>query len=229
MYEFGKKILFLSFALLVGLMIAQRIFIQHLPEPQKVDGLSRADLLTASNQLVAPEGKNIVSFQKRAIHLDELSQNLNKARLRKGKPAAIISSDGLYFVDHHGYLVKPPDTAAKYDLPVVAGINIKVDSSKLKIISKSVYEALNLIEIIRKANFVIYNQLSEIGLMDSLGLVLYLSGPTPLTAVFGKGEFNSKVAYLATIIETLGQSDLLAKAAYLDFRHHGQVIVKKRG
>ena len=227
MIEFGKRALYLSLALLVGLILAQFMVTRHLPSPDEVTGISRAEMTSTPVLHSMPEGNITGNTIENEVSLSEIPTMLEQERLHKGKPVAIISADGLHFVNRKGYLVMPPKFPTKYDLPVISGDNITVDLSELMLIGESLHEALTIVNTAQEASVVLYNQISNISMHDSLGLLVQLQGPPRVNAVFGHGQIKQKVAYLATIMEKLEQSELLVQARYLDFRYRGQVVVKK--
>jgi hypothetical protein len=225
--DLGKRAWFLSFTLLVILILVQILVPKHLSESQGIRNLSQAGLAHAP-VVNTPEENQTSIISEDGISLSEILNVVDEARLRHSKPIAIVSVNGLHYVDRHGYVVSPPSSSAKYNLPIISGTNITVDPSELLLIGESWHEALVFIHTTKKASLVLYNKLSHISVHDSLGLVVQLHGTPGLNAIIGRGQIERKIAYLAIILEKIGDSELLARSRYLDFRFRNQVVVKKK-
>lgn len=228
MFELGKKLLVLSFIFLIGLVVAQYIVTRHLPNPDNVDSITRAELTAPSLGNTTQDVGLLKNQRGEVTSLSEIPAILEEVGLHKGKPLAIINADGFHFIDRNGNLLQAQNSPAKYDFPFISADNIKVDYNHLRISEESVLDALQLLTTIKSVSIVLYNQVSNIIVHDSLGIVIQLNGPPEINAIFGRGRFKHKVAYLATIMEKLAQSEILVQSNYLDFRYRGQVVVKKK-
>ena len=227
MFKFGKKVLALSFILLFGLLIIHTALSKYFPDHTAEATLLKADLNLYQTK-VDSVYFNIRKQNDRSMLLSELPEIILDSGLKNGKPIALLACSKLYFIDKNGFLVSPSHLIAQYDFPVISCDSIQINPKELRIANTSIIETLELLNITRQNNFIVYSQISSAVIDKDIGLIFNLNGPPEVNAIFGRGKLKQKLAYLLTIMESMGTSQLIDNASYLDFRYDDQVIVKKK-
>ena len=230
----GKKVLFFSMALLTGLFIMYTIIEAHSPEKpvvydptvfQNKEKETETGLIPEKiNQYFEPE-EQLVEFKNLSIL--EIQEKLTELN-RKGKPFAFLSAKTLYIIDNRGHILSRADSLSHYDLPVISGDSLKINFSTMSLRGNQFEDAINLLKLLKKKNYLLYTNISEVQVHDKIGLILYTNYAKGLPVIFGKGDLERKVAYLNAYHKELGDSELTYKAKYLDIRIEGQIILKKR-
>ena len=233
----GKKILFFSFALLTGLFITQAIIEAHSPEPGP--DLTGVQALEEENSVI-PEGptlnerlrENLRDWigendtEKLPLDSDVIRQELTM-HFKKGEPVAYVAMGPLYLVNQNGSVLSPADSMAHQDLPIITGDSIKIYASTMRLAGQDVTDALRFIRSVKRYYPSVYGNISEVHIDPAVGLIVMTNYSKGLPLIIGRGDMDEKIRNLNAFVNKLGQSELAAKARYLDFRLKGQIILKK--
>ena len=224
---FGKKILSVLVAMLIGLFISLQWLEAHTHSSKE------------ERILQSMEEQNSAWEDMRAFLPIDLSADTNLVPLtspiiqkylqtieRHGKPIAAIACDGLFYIDRDGVILGTVDPQGFLDVPIISGDGFQFDVNSDRIFSADLQHALHFLHYLRQSNRVLYAQISEITVHDNLGLVAYLNRGRLIPLVLGHGEVGRKIVYLNAWMREAAV-DYLHQAVYLDLRLDGQVVMKK--
>ncbi len=231
--SWGKRFLFFSLALLIGLFLTQRILVAHsVEQPVKAIGaVAQESVETLSLEEIRngdiydrirrlDEERTLLSLQapEVALHLREVTG--------KGNPVAIIAIKKLYGVDSKGHL-NAVSAAAAVRLPILTGAGLKYNAEKLRVDGTLFREAMLFIEALRNCDEVLSQQLSEVHCDQQVGLIAYFSQSKTLPVFIGAGNLQKKAKNLKLFFEQLSATHLMGQLRYLDARLADQIVVKK--
>jgi len=232
----GKKLLFISLALVTGLFIGLHMLEAHAPDPAIDDPaapmpysipgqgdrspwqllMDRLDSLTCK-----PPGMitQVASSEFRAAMI---------SGVRRGRPFARLWDEDLFLIDARGRVLSNLDSAAPCDLPVISGTEFEVDLKRRQLTGDNAVQTLTLLHKIRDMTPGLAARLSEVQVVEDLGLVVHLDWKAAVPLVFGHGKWERKIKALDAFVIQFESSDLLARSQYIDFRLDGQIIVKRK-
>ncbi len=144
-------------------------------------------------------------------------------------PVAYIAIQSIMTLDEKATLLPLPDKGMLYNLPIITGINLDLQSAKVgePIPDETVQMLVNFLKFIRKEHQNIYLDISEIS-YDRRGIKL-VSATHGTTIYLGNEDealLNSRI--LANFISDESDSGIISSYQYIDLRFDRQVIVKER-
>jgi len=152
-----------------------------------------------------------------------------KINVKERDLIAAMSGSEVTVVDKKAAIVSHFPTEAAYDLPVITGFHVRRDSTRTLQPDQPerVAEAVAILNKIKNQDLVLYYQVSELHYSPNYGFVFYLK-TSNLPVIFGKGDYDRKISYFATIYHYLYDKNELRHARVIDIRFDDQVVVKTK-
>jgi hypothetical protein len=231
--SWGKRFLFFSLALVIGLFLTQRMLAAHAnDEPVKhLDRIAAESVLDRSTSEIV-NGDLIDRVRRSDQERTLLSMQAPEVRLHlrempgEGDPIALLAVKQLYGVDSKGRLSKVTGKSAAH-LPVLTGTGLKFNPEKLRVDGQLFQDAIQFIEAVEDRDELLSQQLSEIHCHPEIGLIAYFSQAGTLPVMIGTGDIEDKCKNLDIFFEQLGTTNLMGQIKYLDARLPDQIMVKK--
>ncbi|HET9869720.1 MAG TPA: FtsQ-type POTRA domain-containing protein [bacterium] len=140
------------------------------------------------------------------------------------RPAALLDEGSLYAVDGEGRILAPSPALSGVDLPVVSGLSFPPEAVGTTEEAGSLKPALDFLAFLRKQDGSLAQDVSEVNLSQPGCLqVTFLDG---VTARFNPGVTDEELRHMALVLGDLNEKG--KKAASLDFRYKGEVLVRAR-
>ncbi|MFQ5708050.1 MAG: cell division protein FtsQ/DivIB [bacterium] len=143
-----------------------------------------------------------------------------KIKVYEKQPIAILNDAELTALDQFGNPLPRANPKLLLDLPIISGIHN--NSSE----SNALTKILTWLRYLKKKQFALYSQISEISYSQSIGLYFYLIEKA-VPVFVGKASFEKRSENLVKVLNQLGGNLNLANIEYFDLRFDGQVIVKE--
>lgn len=204
----------------------------------KVEGnkiLSDEEIL---NQAHLDLSKDIFEIDMDALEQRLISHELIDAvEVRRFLPSALkieilekdilanVSESKLIAIDSNGRVVQTEKYFARYDLPIITGINLIPDSLGQLYAPPLIREMATILKAIRKINLQLYHDISEINFQRNYGILLYLRKNT-IPIILGYGNYQDKMYNLSLIYNVLSKREELFSLKSIDVRFLGQVVVR---
>jgi hypothetical protein len=234
-FQYGKVLLFLSFALVAGLFISQRMLEAH----DKEEAVLSIDQMATQNALqYVDEDELRVKLEEKIRRADDeramLTLNSRECRLflqgggKKGTPAALLAAGKIVGVDRRGNIIALPQDESVPNLPVITGPGLRFNTSTKRLDGFLFRQAMELIEEVDDRGSALSQKLSEVHCDPELGLVAYFSQNGMMPVLLGQDDLAAKARNLDLFFAQLGPSTLMGRIRCLDARVANQIIVKKK-
>ncbi len=232
--QYGKFMLFFSFAVLVGLFLTQRMLEAHSAD----EPVLSIDQMATQSALQFIDGEGLRDqLEEKIRRADEERAMLALASRefklflqeggRKGSPVALLAVGRICGVDRKGNLVTlQPDTRTP-DLPVLTGSGLRFNTKSKRLDGNLFVQAMEFIDELSKRSGLLSQKLSEVHCDPELGLVAYFSHTGTLPVLIGQDALQAKAKNLDIFFDQLGPSTLMGQIRCLDARLAGQIIIKK--
>ena len=233
--QYGKVMLFLSFALVAGLFISQRMLEAHdTDEP-----VLSIDQLAEQNALQYVDGDELrEKLEEKIRRADQekelIALNSREGKLfiqgsgRKGHPVALLAAGKICGIDARGHILALEEGKPVPDLPVITGPGLRFNSKSNRLDGYFFNQAMELIDEVDNRSDLLSRQLSEVYCDPELGLVAYFSQTGMLPVLLGQDDLKAKARNLDLFFSELGPSTLMGQIRCLDARLASQIIVKKK-
>ncbi|MCI0512294.1 FtsQ-type POTRA domain-containing protein [candidate division KSB1 bacterium] len=144
--------------------------------------------------------------------------------VKEAKPYALLyDQQEVFGIDGEGVLLQGLPAAARYDLPLLTGIQLIRAPAGKYALSTGFTEVIACLKLLKNEFGYLWQALSEIQFRERTGIILYLMGhSTPI--VLGRDAIPEKIKKLSLVFPYLQPE--LEHIHYLDLRFAGQVIVK---
>ncbi|MFZ0451022.1 MAG: FtsQ-type POTRA domain-containing protein [Desulfatiglandaceae bacterium] len=144
-------------------------------------------------------------------------------RAEKQEPWAILSINGLYYVNRFGEVFKKIGASESMDFPVITGMG-----GKKKMSTNALRSAMKVMEVLRRGErpWSLEN-LAEIHVEDGKNLILYfedLSAQIRLTS----GDFRKEMTELRRVAAHLKRTGDMVKVKAIDFNYRDGAVVSFR-
>lgn len=144
--------------------------------------------------------------------------------VRERKPVALLDNGDLYGVDKDGRVLSPSPSLLQEDLPLISGQALKPDAVGTTDEAQSLKPALDFLAFLQKKDRVLAQDVSEVNLSEADSLkVTFIDG---IQATFNPPVEESDLRRMALVLSDL--SGKRKRAATMDFRYRGMVLVKTR-
>jgi cell division protein FtsQ len=174
------------------------------------------------------EGMNIFS-----VHGAEVARKLQKhAWIRQARvervvpdrivveveeyiPQAMISLEGLYFVDDQGEVFKHVQPGELMDLPLITGISREAFRADPQRSRQLVVDALKALEQFKRAQCMEKRRVAEIHVDELMGYTLILD-PSALSVRFGWIAIEQQIPTFCAVLQEIDRQKLQASSVLLD-------------
>lgn len=145
--------------------------------------------------------------------------------VRERKPIALLDNGELYGVDGEGRVLPSSPALLREDLPLISGVSGVAEAEGTTRVADSLKPALDLVAFLQKKDGVLAQDISEINLAEAGSVkVTFIDG---IQAVFEPPIEETDLKRMAMVLSDLNQKG--KRAATMDFRYRGMVLVKTRG
>lgn len=234
-FQFGKMLLFLSFALVAGLFISQRMLEAHDTD----EAVLSIDQMATQNALqYVDENELRDKLEEKIRRADEeremLTLGSRECKLflqgggKKGTPVALLAAGRICGVDRRGNIISLPKEESVPDLPVVTGPGLRFNTKTKRLDGFLFHQAMELIEEVDDRGKALSQKLSEVHCDPELGLVAYFAQNGMMPVLLGQDDLAAKARNLDLFFDQLGPSTLMGKIRCLDARMASQIVVKKK-
>lgn len=230
-HRLGFKVLYMSYALVVAVVVWQRIENHVNPDrPFRLEEIPLVGIMIERGTSLSDIFHTDFSRGDKSALEIPLSVDLMKDLLshmhQKAAPFAVLVYHGLYYITEEGYLIRPVDELSQ-DLPVITGSAYCVDVKKWRFAGDELFDALEFLKKIQRMHPILFAQISELYISTEYGIVAHTSLAQGIPLILGKGEMERKARYLAAFVDRMQGDTLLEDVKYMDFRVDGQIILKK--
>jgi len=233
--QYGKVMLFLSFALVAGLFISQQMLEAHDTE----EPVLSIDQMAEQYALQYDDGDELrEKLEEKIRRADQekemLALNSREGKLfiqgssRKGRPVALLAAGKICGLDSRGHIITLKQGEPVPDLPVITGPGLRFNSKTNRLDGFFFHHAMELIDEVESRSDLLGRQLSEVYCDPELGLVAYFSQTGMLPVLLGQDDLEAKARNLDLFFSQLGASTLMGQIRCLDARLASQIIVKKK-
>lgn len=144
--------------------------------------------------------------------------------IRERKPAALLDNGELYGVDAEGRVLPASPALLREDLPLISGVPAVAEAVGTTRAAETLKPALDLIAFLQKKDPVLAQDVSEINLSEAGSVkVTFIDG---IQAAFDPPIEESDLHRMALVLSDLNEKG--KRAATMDFRYRGMVLVKTR-
>ncbi|MBN1540873.1 hypothetical protein JW992_01925 [candidate division KSB1 bacterium] len=226
---YGKKIVLVLAAMVIGLVLGLELLEAHVPRQSGVSTLTSARLIEAFSshhhtETLDLEKRRELELPSLPISTPEVQKWL--ALNTDAEPEWIVYTDGqLYALGKDGRLLGRIDSLQTVRTPLISGSGFRVEVKSRRLVHSALADLYEFAFRCNQADPRVLSFISEIQLDPQLGLVATVNH---LPAILGTGAMDRKVDYLRALLQPGKASPYLSQAAYLDFRLNGQVVLKKR-
>lgn len=145
--------------------------------------------------------------------------------IRERKPVALLDNGDLYGVDADGRILPTSPALLREDLPLISGASGVVEAVGTTKAAETLKPALDLIAFLQKKDPVLGQDVSEVNLSEAGSVkVTFIDG---IQATFDPPIEETDLKRMALVLSDLNQKG--KRAAAMDFRYRGMVLVKTRG
>ena len=143
-------------------------------------------------------------------------------------PAAILLSNGMFYVDEDGIVLPYLATTEKYDIPVITGLDsAKGIRSGMRLTNQDLLDALQIIRTAKEVSDGLAHSISEIRVRKGHDIVLY-TADAGIPIIFGKGDIAKKLVKLDAFRRKFLQNISTTDIQYIDIRFDDQVVVSHK-
>jgi len=145
--------------------------------------------------------------------------------VKERKPVALLDNGELYGVDAEGRILPPSPALLREDLPLISGVSGVAEAVGTTQAAETLKPALDLIAFLGKKDQVLAQDVSEVNLAEAGSVkVTFIDG---IQASFDPPIEETDLERMAMVLSDLNQKG--KRAATMDFRYRGMVLVKTRG
>jgi hypothetical protein len=232
--QYGKFMLFFSFAMLAGLFITQQMLEAHSTDEPVIS----IDQIATQNALQFVDDDELRDqLEEKIRRADQEREMLTlgsrefklflQAGGENGTPVALLALGKLHGVDRKGGLVKLAQGERMPNLPVLTGAGMRFNTKSKRLDGLLFHQAMEFISEVDSRSDLLSQRLSEVNCDPGLGLVAYFSQTGALPVLIGQDALEAKAKNLDLFFEQLGPSTLMGNIKYLDARLAHQIIIKK--
>jgi len=148
-----------------------------------------------------------------------------RIKVKENDLIATIYDKRMLALEINGGVIPTNTSTALYDLPVVTGARVFVDSTGYITPSKTLMTVLKILKAIRLMNINFYHGISEIHYSKNFGILIYLRQHT-IPIIVGLDNYSEKLCNLSVTYDLLAARNELSNLAAIDARFQGQVVVR---
>ncbi len=232
--SYGKKILYVLAAMLIGLMLSMELLDRHTPKEEAKQNVFSSvlptwmkvgDLEPIDSDSQVREAEDDASSLP--LTIPEVQRWLSSSD--QGKANWILYTDSqLYGLDDKWRLLGKLDSLTLVATPLISGSGFRVHMKNRRLVHPVMADFIAFSQSCRRTDNRIFTLISEIQLDPDIGLVIVINRGRQLPVVLGKGDMQRKVDYLLAVLNQEKAQPYLSDAILLDIRVNGQVIVKQR-
>ncbi|HVZ80473.1 MAG TPA: FtsQ-type POTRA domain-containing protein [bacterium] len=144
--------------------------------------------------------------------------------IKERRPVALLEKGDLYGVDAQGRVLPPAPLLMRQDLPLISGLDFPAEAVGTTEEAEALGPALDFLAFLGKKDPALAQDVSEVNLSDADSLkVTFMDG---LQARFDPPVSETELERMALVVSDLQEKG--RKAATMDFRYRGLVLVKPR-
>ena len=144
--------------------------------------------------------------------------------VKERKPVALLDNGDLYGVDAEGRVLPGSPALLREDLPLISGVSGVAEAVGTTKTAETLKPALDLIAFLQKKDSVLGQDVSEVNLAQVGSVkVTFIDG---IQATFDPPIEETDLKRMALVLSDLNQKG--KRAAAMDFRYRGMVLVKTR-
>ncbi len=142
------------------------------------------------------------------------------------EPIATVNAGQFRYIDEDKVLLPYSETALKFDLPIISGID-GIDGVKLgiPIFNEEISEAIELLQTALELDSSLFRFISEVNMNGGQDIII-TSTDWGIPIIVGRGEIERKLLMFQTFWSNFVKSENAELLRYIDLRFSDQVIVR---